>query len=136
MGHWRRLIKIPGGTDCYYCINHMTYSTHVSYCPFIFVPIPDMLSTIMSPYTLLHSLIFVTLHVLTHYLCRCILRIAYILLYVYVADFITVCAQHSSNMVMLHTTHLHIHFHHIINIQQYFLYNTGYYCRHDSLRPC
>jgi len=23
--HWKRLIKIPGGTDCYYCINDMTW---------------------------------------------------------------------------------------------------------------
>jgi len=45
----RRLIKIPDDTDYYYCINHMTCSTHVYYCPFIFVTIPDMLSTIMSP---------------------------------------------------------------------------------------
>ena len=50
MGHWRRLIKIPGGTDCYYCINHMTCLTHVYYCPFIFLLfLSDMLSTIMSP---------------------------------------------------------------------------------------
>ena len=48
MGHWRRLIKIPGGTDCYYCINHMRCSTHVYYCPFILVTIPDVLFTIMS----------------------------------------------------------------------------------------
>ena len=49
MGHWKRLIKISGDTDCYYCINFLTCSTHVYYCPFIFVTIPDMLSTIISP---------------------------------------------------------------------------------------
>jgi len=49
MGHYGRLIKIPGGTDCYYCINHMTCSIHVYYCPFIFVTIPDIWSIIMSP---------------------------------------------------------------------------------------
>ena len=44
--HWKRLTKISGDTDCYYCINHMTCSTHVYYCPFT---ISDMLFTIMSP---------------------------------------------------------------------------------------
>ena len=29
MGYWKRLIKIPGSTDCYYYINHMTCSIHV-----------------------------------------------------------------------------------------------------------
>ena len=67
MGYWRRLIKIPGSTDCYYCIIHMICSTYVYYCPFLFVTIPDMLSTIMSHVYLLHFLIFVTLHVVTHY---------------------------------------------------------------------
>jgi len=66
-------------------------------------------------YALLHFLIFVTLHVVIHS-CICILCIAYILLYVYVVAFITVYAQHSS-MVMLYTTHLHAHFHHVITIQ-------------------
>ena len=48
MGHWKRLIKIPGGTDCYYCLNHLTCSTHGYYSPFLFVTLPDMLSTLMS----------------------------------------------------------------------------------------
>ena len=129
------MIKILGGTDCYYCINHLTCSTHGYYCPFLFVTLPDMLSTLMSPYTLLHFLIFVTRHVVTHYSCICILFIAYILLYVYVADFITVYAQYN-NMVMLHTAHLHVHFYHVITIQKYFLYKTGYYCRHDPMITC
>ena len=49
MGHWKRLIKIPGGTNCYYCINHLRCSTHGYYCPFLFVTLPDMLSILMSP---------------------------------------------------------------------------------------
>ena len=82
-------------------------------------------------YTLLHFLIFVTLYVVTQS-CICILCIAYILLYVYIVAFITVYVQHSS-MVVLHTAHLHVHFHHVITIQQYVLYKTGYYCRHDPM---
>ena len=34
IGYWKRLIKISAGTDCYYCINHMTCSIHVYYCLF------------------------------------------------------------------------------------------------------
>jgi len=69
-------------------------------------------------YTLLHFLIFVTLHVITH-LCICILCIAYILLYVYVVAFITIYVQHSS-LVMLHTAYLHVHFHHVITIRHHY----------------
>ena len=83
-------------------------------------------------HTLLHFLIFVTLHVVTHYSCICVLCIAYMLLYVYVADFITVYAQHK-NMVMLHTAHLHVYFYHVTTIQYYLLYKIGYYCRHDLM---
>ena len=86
-------------------------------------------------YTLLHFLILIILHVVTHYSCICILCIAYLLFYVYVADFITVYAQHS-RMVMLHTAHLHVHFYHVTTIQHYLLYKTGYYCRHDSMITC
>ena len=49
MGHWKRLIKILGGTDCYYCINNMTCLIHVYYCVVVLVTIPDILSTIMLP---------------------------------------------------------------------------------------
>ena len=31
MGHWKRLIKISSGTDCYYCINNMTWFMDVYY---------------------------------------------------------------------------------------------------------
>jgi len=43
MGHWKRVIKIPGGTDFYYCVNHMTCLIHVYYL----VTVPVILSTIM-----------------------------------------------------------------------------------------
>ena len=54
-------------------------------------------------YTLLHFLIFITLHVVT-LSCICIFCID-----IYVVVFITVYAQHR-RMVMLHTTYLHVHF--------------------------
>jgi len=47
MRHWKRLIKIPGGTDCYYCINNITCLIHVYYCFVVLVTVPDTLSTIM-----------------------------------------------------------------------------------------
>ena len=37
MGHWKRLIKIPSATDCYYCIKNMTCLIYVSYCVDILV---------------------------------------------------------------------------------------------------
>ena len=48
MRHWKRLIKIPGGTDCYYCINNMTCLIHVY---------------------LLLCLVHVTLSVVAYYAC-------------------------------------------------------------------
>ena len=48
MRHWKRLIKIPSDTDCYYYINNMPCPIHVSYCLVALVTIPDILSTIMS----------------------------------------------------------------------------------------
>ena len=101
MGHWKRLIKIPGSTDYYYCINHTTCSTHVYYCPF---------------YVCYYSWYVLHDHVTgipcyTFWICYTpcgntlfmysILCIAYILLYVYVADFITVYAHHNSMQTAL-----------------------------------
>ena len=54
------------------------------------------------------------------------------LYYLYVVAFITVYAKHS-NMVILHTAHLHVHFYHVITIQRYVLYKTGYDCRRDPI---
>jgi len=97
---------------------------------YIIVPFYLLLFLICYPrlchlYTLLYFWIFVTLHVITLYSCTCIL-IAYMLLYVYLADIITAYAQYSS-VVILHIAHLHVHFHHVITIQQYLLYKTRYY---------
>ena len=47
MGHWKRLIKMPGGTDCDYCINNMTCLIYAYYCLVVLVTVPDQLSTIM-----------------------------------------------------------------------------------------
>ena len=47
-GHWKRLIKLSGDTDCYYCTNNMTCSIQVCYCPFILVTLSDILFTIIS----------------------------------------------------------------------------------------
>ena len=57
MGHWKRMIKISGGTDCYYCINDMTCLIHVCYL----VTVPDNLSDIILPVYLLLYLVHVTL---------------------------------------------------------------------------
>ena len=102
---------VLGGTDCYYCINHMTCSTSVYYCPFIFVTIPDMLFTIMSlvylvtlsdiRYTPCGTMWFMYMYPLH---CKhSAICIPCILYFVY--------TQHSS-MSILHAAHLHGQFYH------------------------
>jgi len=49
MRYWKRLIKIPSGTECYYCINNMTCLIHVYYCSVVLITVSDILSTVMSP---------------------------------------------------------------------------------------
>ena len=107
MGHWKRLIKIPGGTDCYYCMNNMTCPIHVSYWLVALVISPDHLSLIMLPVYFVPFLIHVTLSVVAHYPYASIFCITYTLLYVCLANIITVYAQPSS-MVLLHAIHLHV----------------------------
>ena len=63
MGHWKRLIKIPGGTDCYYCINDLTCLIHVCYL----VPGPDNFSAILLHVYLLLYLVHVTLSMVAYY---------------------------------------------------------------------
>ena len=54
MGHWKRLIEIAGGTDCYYWINNMTClwinnmtcPIYVFYCLVVLVTVPDHLAAI------------------------------------------------------------------------------------------
>ena len=120
MEHWKRLIKIPGDTDCYYCINNMICLIHVYYCWVVLVTVPVILSTIIFSvdfaylllfliidllscfmYTLLLYLVHVTLSVVAYDSCTCIRCIAYMLSSVYLADIITVHTQHRI-MVILH----------------------------------
>ena len=65
MGHWKRLIRIPGGTDCYYCLNDMTCLIHVCYL----VTGPENWSAIMLHVYLLLCLVHVTLSVVAYYAC-------------------------------------------------------------------
>ena len=90
MGYWKRLIKIPGGADCYYCINNLTCLIHVCYCLVVLVVISDILSIIMPlvyfatlPDTCYSSCVDI-------YSCTRILCIPCILFYVYPVDTITV----------------------------------------------
>ena len=65
MGHWKRLIKIPDDTDCYYCINNMTCLIHVYDCLVVLITVPDTWFAI----TLLLYLVHVTLSVVAYYAC-------------------------------------------------------------------
>ena len=98
MGHWKRLIKIPGDTDCYYYINIMTYLIHDS-CLVVLVTVPDQLSAIML-HVYFVTLLHVTLSVVAYYSYTCILCIAYLLFSVYLADIITVYAQHRIMVIL------------------------------------
>ena len=109
MGHWKRLIKIPGDTDCYYCINDMTCLIHVCYL----VTVPDHLSAIMlhvyCVYTALHIFYFLCLHILLMY--------KYTLHYIY-SVFCIPCRHHYCLCTTLYYgyiayAHLQVHFHHI-----------------------
>ena len=92
MGHWKRLIKIVGGTDCYYCINNMTcLYCCTCYCSWAF-----------SRYHV--TCIFVTLPGTCYSFCGGILYmfcIVAILLSIYLIDINSVYAQHSI-VVILH----------------------------------
>ena len=79
MGHWKRLFKISGGTDCYYCINKMTCLLHVYYCLVVLVTIPDNLSTTMF---LMWSVYFIPLPDTYYTFCGSIL-----LMYTYTLHF-------------------------------------------------
>ena len=69
MGHWKRLIKIPGSTDCYYCINIMTYLIHVYSCLVVLITVHENLPDIMLHVYLLLYLVHVTLSVVAYYAC-------------------------------------------------------------------
>ena len=63
MGQWKRLIKIPCGTNCYYCINNRSFPRHVYYYSVVLITIPDILSTIVS------LLYLVTLYIICYTSC-------------------------------------------------------------------
>ena len=90
MGHWKRVIKIAGGTDCYYCINDMTCLVHICYLVIVHATLSDILLLV---YLLLY-LAHVILSVVAYDSCTCLLCIAYMLFSVYLADIITVLTQH------------------------------------------
>ena len=99
MGHWKRLIEIPGGTDCYYWINNMTCPIHVFYCLVVHVPVPDHLAAIML------RVYFVTLPGTCYTFCGGILLMYMYTLHcihsVFCIGIITVYAQHRI-VVILH----------------------------------
>ena len=71
MRYWKRLIIIPGGTDCYYCINNMTCLIHVFYCLVVHVPVPDHFASSCYLYMLLPYL-FHAIHFVASYSCTCL----------------------------------------------------------------
>ena len=114
MGHWKRLIKIPGGTDCYYCINDMTCLIHVSYL----VTVPDQLSAIM-----LH-VYFVTLPGTCYTFCGGILLMYMYTLHCIYSVFCIPCRHHycictTPYYGYIAYAHLHVHFYHVTTIQHY-----------------
>ena len=112
MGHWKRMIKIPSGSDCYYCLNNMTCLIHVYYCVGVLVTVPDHLSAIMS------HVYFVTLPGTCYTFCSGIL-----LLYMYALHCIysVFCIPYRHHYWLCTTpyygyiayAHLHVHVYHI-----------------------
>ena len=98
-GIQKRLIKIPSGTDCYYCINNMTYLIHVYYCLVILVIRPDILPTSISH-------IYCALHVETLFIYMNTLHSMYSLFYVFFTDTLLLY------MVILRTSCIHVHNNH------------------------
>jgi len=129
MGHWKRLIKIPGGTDCYYCIIIMTCLIHVYYCLVVLVTVPDHLSAIMLyvycvTCYMLHFLWWHTTHVHV-YSALHIFRFLYTLqtsvLYTHNTVLWLYCICPSAcSLPSRH--HWHVHFCHVITRQHYWLY--------------
>jgi len=95
MGHWKRLIKIPGDTDCYYCINNMTCLIHVYYCLVVLVTVRDKLSAILLP------VYFVTLPGTCYTFCGGIL-----LMYMYTSALHIFCFLYTlqTSLLYMHNT--------------------------------
>ena len=113
MGHWKRLIKIPGGTDCYYCIKIMTYLIHVSSCLVVLVIVSNNLSAIM-----LH-VYFVTLLGTCYTFCGGILLMYMYPLHCIYSVFCIPCRHHFDLCTTpyygyIAHAHLHVHFYHVI----------------------
>ena len=133
MGHWKRLIKISGGTDCYYCIHNMTCLIHVYYCLDVIVTVPDHLSAIMLHVYLLLCLVHVTLSVVAYYACSalhlfCIpCRHHYCICTTQYCGYIAYAHLH----VHIAYAHLHVRFHHVTTRQYYLLYKLD--TTHDPM---
>ena len=108
MGHWKRLIKIPGGTDCYYCIDIMTYLIHVYSCLVVLVTVPDHLAAII-----LHVFTWYRLHFLwwhtTHVYVYSLLHI-FCFLYTLKTALLSI---HNTYYGYIAYAHLHVHFYHV-----------------------
>jgi len=136
MGHWKRLIKIPSATVCYYCIKNMTCRVHVFYCLFVHVPVPDHFAAIMLPvYVVLTCfMLYILWWHLTHvHVYSALLLSAYIL---FCMDYLLLkhntvgwlcCILH----LHIHLHHYHVHVHHVITRQHYLLYKLD--TTHDPM---
>ena len=136
MGHWKRVIKISGDTDCYYCINDMTRHDLPATCLVVLVTVPDHLSAIMlhvyidtvlvscynscSDLLLIAHVYFVTLPGTCYLVCSgilCMFCIAYIFY----------CCRHMPiRMVTSITSPLHVHVYHVTTRQSYLLYYNNW----------
>ena len=112
MGHWKRLIKIPGGTDCYYCINNMTCLIPVYYCIVVLVTVPDHLSATHA------HVYFVPLSGSYYtFCCGTLLMYIYVLYCIY-SVFCIPCRHHyclctTPYYGYIAYAHLHVHFYHV-----------------------
>ena len=112
MRRWKRLIKIPGGTDCYYWRNNVTCLIHVFYCLLVLVIVPDHLAAIM-----LH-VYFVTLPGTCYPFCGGVLLMYMYTLYCIYSVFCISCRHHYRQYTTPYYgyivyAHLHVHCYHV-----------------------
>ena len=144
MGHWKRLTKIPGGTDCDYCINNMTCLIHVYYCLDALVTVHDHLSAIMlhvhvvtfpiSYYTFCDGILFMymyTLHCKYSAFCvLCILHVVYAhhssmsILHMPICMLTSITSPLACSLLLRHHSTI------------LFITQTGYDYRHDPMITC
>ena len=108
MGHWKTLIKIPGGTDFYYCIKDMT------------LPDTCMLSCYCSRYFIRYyvTCILVTLPGTCYTFCGGLLLLYMYTLHCISSIFCIPCRHHyclctTPHYGYLAYAHLHVHFYHV-----------------------